>query len=95
MKKTLSYLVLFIILGCTSIPVKINHMPRFKVGDCIMSYGSFDNKIQNVYEKYYTVLIGSDCKLDGYKANGNQCCVFAHDIEIVDKNSVKIECPNN
>lgn len=66
------------------------HTPKFKVGDCIRSYGSFDGVIQEFMdENNYGVLIGLECPPEKWW----RCSRSAYDILVTDADSVLIQCP--
>lgn len=62
-------------------------VPKFKVGDCIKSYGTFEGKIIEVLEDQYGYTVGANCKgmLD--------CSTSVGDIDTTDENSVLMKCP--
>ena len=85
-----AFILALILSGCSANPIKPEvRIPKFKVGDCIRSYGEFDHKILEVWEKDYKVLIYLKCD----KEKPSRCSTSAYPIEITDDSSVKIDCP--
>ena len=88
MKNKIFILFSIVITGCSAKAVKPEFRnPKFKVGDCIRSYDSFDEKILEIMENDYGVLIGLNCEECSKNSRS------AYPIEITDKHSVKIDCP--
>lgn len=101
MVKNLLFLIMGIVLGYWFEPV-INtasyqyeeylnrrHTPKFQVGDCIETFGSFKSRIFEVTaDKDYGYTIGTECK-DRYSG----CSSSIAPARTVDANGVKIACP--
>jgi len=70
--------------------------PKFSVGDCIRSYGQFDSKIVKIFPARgingpgYGYTIGLNCH---DAPDYFDCSQSDADVDIVNENSVKIDCP--